>query len=141
MTASAALTTPDSKKLPLHQAWSAVASPNSQAWLGFSLAPQAWLVAASPQTAVDPARRARALATTRLELMRSALPLDNPYPTVRGGPCPGDDLRDEVSQFVVKLCDEFELSTWTCYLAISYMDRTLSTLHAQGLTHAQVRVG
>ena len=73
------------------------------------------------------------------EVMRSTLRLDpNPYPIVRGGPCPGDDLRDEVSQFIVQLCDEFELAQWTCYLAISYMDHTLSTLHVQGLTDAQL---
>jgi hypothetical protein len=134
---SSALTTPDSKKCPpLLQDWP---SANPQAWLGFGLAPQAWLAAASPQTAVNPTHRAHARATARLELMRSALPLNpNPYPAVRGGPCPGDDLRDEVSQFIVQLCDEFELVQWTCYLAISYMDRTLSTLHAQGLTDAQL---
>ena len=71
--------------------------------------------------------------------MRSAPPLSpNPYPAVRGGPCQGDDLRDEVSQFVVQICDEFSLAQWTCYLAISYVDHTLSALHAQGLTEAQV---
>ena len=115
---AAALTTPDSKKCPL---------------------PQDWPSAASPQTQPNRTHRAHAQAIARLELLRSALPLDpNPYPTVRGGPCPGDDLRDEISQFVVQLCDEFELAQWTCHLAISYMDHTLSTLHAQGLTDAQV---
>ena len=134
---SLALTTPDSKKCPLPQDWPSAANP--QAWLVFGLAPQAWLAAASPQTEPNRTHRAHARATARLEVMRSALPLDpNPYPAVRGGPCPGDDLRDEVFQFVVQLCDEFELAQWTCYLAISYMDHTLSTLHAQGLTDAQV---
>ena len=134
---SLALTTPDSKKCPLPQDWPSTA--NSQAWLGFGLAPQAWLAAASPQTRPTSSHRAHARATARLELMRSALPLDpNPYPIVRGGPCPGDDLRDEVSQFIVQLCDEFELAQWTCYLAISYMDHTLSTLHVQGLADAQL---
>ena len=133
---SSALTTPDTKKGPLQQDWpSAANDQRGESWLGFGLAPQAWLAAASPQTRPNPHARA----TARLELMRSAPPLSpNPYPAVRGGPCPGDDLRDEVSQFVVQICDEFSLAQWTCYLAISYVDHTLSALHAQGLTEAQV---
>ena len=133
---SSALTTPDTKKGPLPQDWpSAANDQRGESWLGFGLAPQAWLAAASPQTRTNPHARA----TARLELMRSAPPLSpNPYPAVRGGPCPGDDLRDEVSQFVVQICDEFSLAQWTCYLAISYVDHTLSALHAQGLTEAQV---
>ena len=70
--------------------------------------------------------------------MRSALPPEpNPYPVGCGGTCPGDDLRDEVSQFIVQLCDEFALVQWTSHLAIGYMDHMLSTLYARGLNVAK----